>query len=424
MEQVNIALDIYSIVICIIMGAYLFWRGISERQNRYFFGFCVSYVLLILGDMTDWICSGVDRPEYSIALQAGQFMYYFILAPTMYFFIQYICTYLSDKVKVSEIYLRIIVVMCIFHGAGAILTPFTGLYYVISENNEYTRGDFVFLASILPVTMYLIVLIMAVRYRKVLQRRIVAALVSYSILPLIGQVIQNMFRGVGALIPAITLAMLLIFINLQQDIEVENEKQKRELLEARSSIMLSQIQPHFLYNVLAIIRRLCDQDPQSARKCIENFSVFLRANMESLTRNLPQPFENELEHTRCYLELEKQRFGDMLSVVYDIRTVDFCIPALTLQPIVENAVRHGIRKNEEGGTVTIRTVEEESRYLVVVEDDGRGFYSVQKQEDSPHIGIENVRMRLTALCRGTIMIESEKGKGTKVTMKIPKGGSE
>ncbi len=422
MEQINVALDIYSIVICIIMGTYLLWRGMSKRQNRYFFGFCVFYVLFILGDLTDWICSGVDRPAYCVTLQVGQLLYYFVLAPAMYCFIQYICIYLSDKVVVSKIYSRIVAVLCILHGAGAVLTPFTGLYYVITENNEYMRGDFIFLASILPGTMYLLILIMAVRYRKALQVRVVIALTSYGILPLIGQLIQNIFRGAGTLIPAITLAILFIFISIQMDIEVENEKQKRELAEAKSAIMLSQIQPHFLYNVLSIIRRLCDEDPQSARKCIEDFSIFLRANMDSLTQNLPQPFEKELEHTRSYLELEKQRFGDMLNVVYDVRTVDFCLPALVLQPIAENAVRHGIRKNEEGGTVRIRTMEKEENYLIIVEDDGPGFYHGPKRDNTPHIGIENVRMRLAAFCRGNLVIESKEGAGTKVTIEIPKGG--
>lgn len=421
MEQINMALDVYSIVICILMGSYLWSRGLSDKQNLYFFGFCMFYVLFILGDMTDWICSGVNRPAYSIALQAGQFLYYFILAPAMYCFAQYIYEYLSDKTEISRNYSRIITGACIFHMMGAVLTPFTGLYYVITEENEYMRGDFVLFASILPVVMYIIVFILAIRCRKVLQRRVIVALVSYSILPLIGQVIQNLVRGIGTLIPAITLALLLIFINIQQDRDVENEKQKRELAEARSAIMLSQIQPHFLYNVLSIIRSLCDKDPQSARKCIEDFSIFLRTNMESLTRKLPQPFEQELEHTRSYLELEKQRFGDMVKVVYDIKTTEFCLPALTLQPIVENAVRHGIRRNEKGGTVTIRTVEGKNNYQVIVEDNGPGFSGEVKVDTDSHIGIENVRMRLADLCSGRLTIESDIRSGTRITMEIPKG---
>ena len=127
------------------MATYLVWRGLKEKQNLYFFRFCISYILFILGDMTDWICSGVDKPAYSIALHAGQLLYYFILAPAMYYFIEYVCSYLSDRVEVSRLYSRTVAIVCIFHGVGAIVTPFTGLYYVITENNEYMRGILFFL---------------------------------------------------------------------------------------------------------------------------------------------------------------------------------------------------------------------------------------------------------------------------------------
>ncbi len=420
MYQINIATNIYSIIVCLILAFYLLGHNIADKKNRYFLSVCVFNILFILGDTTDWACQGFDRAWYPAALHTGQLLYYVILAPFMYCFAGYICTYISEKAPVSSNYRRIITGLCVLHLAGALITPFTGFYYVITDANEYMRGDFVFVASILPVSMYLIVMILALKYRKYLQPRVVAALLSYVFLPLVGQVIQNVFRGVGTLIPAITLSMLFIFVNIQLDRDIETEKQKRELAEAKTAVMLSQIQPHFLYNVLAVIRRLCEKDPQSAQESISAFSVFLRANMDSLTNNMPLPFEKELEHTESYLQLERQRFGDELKVVYDIETEDFCIPALTLQPIVENAVRHGIRRKEEGGTVTIHTVEQEKSFLVIVEDDGVGFETVAEYDQSSHIGIANVRMRLETLCKGSLKIESAVGQGTKVTMEIPK----
>lgn len=199
------------------------------------------------------------------------------------------------------------------------------------------------------------------------------------------------------------------------------EQQEKELTNARIDIMLSQIQPHFLYNSLTAIRRLCNVDPQKARECINDFSLFLRANMNSLTSKTPIPFEQEMKHTMSYLNLEQQRFHSRLQVVYDIKAREFDIPPLTLQPIVENAVRHGILKRTQGGTITIRSEGKKEKYCITVQDDGVGFEAdtyVKGKHD--HIGIANVRERLEAMCGGTLEIQSVPGEGTTATITIYK----
>ena len=196
---------------------------------------------------------------------------------------------------------------------------------------------------------------------------------------------------------------------------------ERKLNESRISIMLSQIQPHFLYNALAVISRLCDKDPAEAKKATINFSNYLRANMNLLERTEPIPFENELNHTICFLNLEKAMYGEALNVIYDIQTKNFKLPALTMQPIVENAIKHGIGKKEGGGTVTISTKETDSGYLVIITDDGVGFEQGKIADDGQqHIGINNVRLRLSAQCGGSLEIESKSGTGTTAAIIIPK----
>ena len=143
--------------------------------------------------------------------------------------------------------------------------------------------------------------------------------------------------------------------------------------------------------------------------------------MESLTDKSPILFEKELSHTQAYLQLEQQRFGNKLQVVYEIEAVDFSIPPLTLQPIAENAVRHGLMKKENGGTLRIASGENDNAFYITVSDDGVGFsQDSYKKGNSMHIGIANVRNRLQTLCRGTVQIQSEPGKGTAVTIYIPK----
>jgi len=118
--------------------------------------------------------------------------------------------------------------------------------------------------------------------------------------------------------------------------------------------------------------------------------------MDSLVLKEPIPFRTELEHAKVYLELEQLRFPDELHIDYDLRCMDFLIPALTLQPLAENAVRHGVRGKKSGeGTVTIATREYEDRFEVIVTDDGNGFDpDAIPQDDHTHIGLNNVRERL------------------------------
>jgi sensor histidine kinase YesM len=200
--------------------------------------------------------------------------------------------------------------------------------------------------------------------------------------------------------------------------ELENE-----LLQNQISLMLSQIRPHFLYNSLVAIQELCLIDPEVASEAVSEFSTYLRGNIDSLSIKNPVPFEKELRHVETYLSLEKRRFGKKLNVVYDISARDFFLPALTLQPVVENAVRHGVTKREEGGTVTIRSEGRETQIVITVIDDGVGFNADGNygQGDRLHVGIDNVRSRLASMCRGTLSIESKQGTGTTVVITIPRG---
>jgi len=206
-----------------------------------------------------------------------------------------------------------------------------------------------------------------------------------------------------------------------REMESKINRLEIELTDSKISILLSQIRPHFLYNSLIAIRELCLVDPKTASETVDEFSNYLRGNLDSLSISTPIPFDKELKHVQTYLSLEKKRFEERLNIVYDISEHDFLIPALTLQLIVENAVRHGITKREEGGTVTIKTEESESEIIITVTDDGVGFDS-SKQNDNPrNIGIKNAENRLAVMCNGTLKIDSVPDRGTKAVIKIPKG---
>ena len=207
-----------------------------------------------------------------------------------------------------------------------------------------------------------------------------------------------------------------------KNIEAEKRAMELKLQESHISIMLSQIQPHFLYNTLNSIYYLCETNPMRARSMVNSFAEYLRNNLSTLEATELVSFETELSHINTYLDIEKIRFEDTLEIEYDIQCIDFSLPVLTVQPIVENAVKHGTSKKRGGGKVMISTEQDKESYIITVSDTGCGFDPAKPQNDGKrHIGIENVRQRLSNMCGGSLTIESKVGVGTVAVIRIPKG---
>ena len=217
------------------------------------------------------------------------------------------------------------------------------------------------------------------------------------------------------------MAQLVLDLRRQFIESINYQKVQKELYEAKVGIMVSQIQPHFMYNALSSIAILCKLEPDTAYTATVTFSDYLRENMDSLKQTAPVPFTKELEHLKKYLYIEKLRFADKLNIIYDIQATDFEIPLLSIQPIVENAVKHGVGMKKKGGTVRISTRDTDSSYQICVCDDGVGFdVNEKKQDGRSHVGMENTRKRLKDMCHAEISVESTIGEGTTVTITIPK----
>lgn len=421
MITANIALDILGIILSLIPIVYLISNHrYQQKLNQYFLGVAVSNIFMIVGDLADWLIQDAAEPSVKLLLTLFTVMFYVASAFVLYFFAGYMGEYLKLPVRVKKLYLTVIAVVCGAQVFFAVISPFTDSIFYVSDRG-YQRGSLFIISQLIPLFCYILFTVLVIVYRKRLNWREVVFFLLYIFVPLGGGAIQMFLRGVAVVNIGVALALLFILVNIQFEHEITLRKQEKKLAELRIDIMLSQIQPHFLYNVLTGIRTLCEMDPIRAGESIVTFSKFLRANMESLTNKSPIPFEQELAHTRSYLYLEQQRFEDKLNIIYEINTTAFTIPPLTLQPIVENAVRHGIMKKKDGGILTIRSEETDGAYMVTVIDDGVGFSVEQrKTAEYAHIGIENVKNRLNALCGGTIEVQSEPQNGTTVTICVPK----
>ena len=211
--------------------------------------------------------------------------------------------------------------------------------------------------------------------------------------------------------------------SLEEDIKTEKNRVLEKELEnskMKINIMQNQISPHFVFNALSIIKSLLWEDRDKAEQSITDFSVYLRRNIESLRSTELIPFEKELEHIEAFLAIEKADETVDLTIEYDIEEKDFLIPPLSIEPVVENAVIHGISKLEHGALIKISSRCEQDRYIVSVIDNGRGF---DNKTEANGVGLENVRTRLKYQCDGILEIENSKA-GTVVRVIIPMGRKE
>jgi len=187
--------------------------------------------------------------------------------------------------------------------------------------------------------------------------------------------------------------------------------------------MQSQIQPHFLYNTLSSIRTVIKIDPDRAYDMLYDFTAYLRGSLKLLSAESRIKFDEELKNIQAYLNVEKIRLGKRLDIRMDIQDSNFMIPPLTIQPLVENAVKHGVfPKGKQGGYVAVKTWQTDEYHWISVADNGVGFAVGEIGEKSDAVGLVNLLYRIEHLVNGKIEIESTIGEGTLATVKIPKEG--
>lgn len=197
------------------------------------------------------------------------------------------------------------------------------------------------------------------------------------------------------------------------------EKLASDLNQSRIILAMSQIRAHFIFNVLNAISGMCKYDPQKADETVIRFARYLRGNIDVMQMDQNETFSATLRHLEDYIALEQIRFGDLLRFETDIEAENFKLPPLVLQPIVENAIKHGINPKPDGGTISLRTRQELHDVVITIEDDGVGF-DVSDLEKKDSVGLSNVRFRLNQMVQGSSMqILSTKGHGTTVIITIP-----
>ncbi|MBQ8086048.1 MAG: histidine kinase [Lachnospiraceae bacterium] len=230
------------------------------------------------------------------------------------------------------------------------------------------------------------------------------------------------FYGLLLIVIGTSVSALSMFLFILRDQMEHYVKEREENARAQASIMVLKMRPHFIYNTMTSIYYLCEQNPPKAMETIANFTTYLRKNFSAIAKNDTIPFKEELEHVHTYLAIEQTRFEDKLYVKFDTPHINFRIPPLTLQPIVENSVKYGVDPELDPLYITISTIETATGSEIIVTDTGPGFTETSKTNENdrePHIAISNIRERLSIMCNGNISFTANEDGGTVVKIWIP-----
>lgn len=420
MAYANFGIQCFSIAIMLLLLAGIRFDDKRESRGDFFIqAMLIGNCILLLSFMISWLLNGrAELTALIYALTCIKCGFAFVLG---FLYTAYIRQVIAEKGGAVPGLVRVIYLLCLTAFLLNVVSVFNHMYFSC-ENGVYARGPLLFLNQYLAFLVLMLDVILILEGGRALERRLKIILISYAVLPAASAVIQLILpMELDTICIGTTLSLCIIYMWIHVDRGRQIAEKEKELSEYRMSIMLSQIQPHFLYNTLAVIQDMCHGKAPEAEQTIIEFAEFLRGNLDSLSQHKPILFEKELRHTGNYLALERKRFGDLLNVEYDIRADQFRLPALSLQPIVENAVRYGVMQRENGGTVRISSAETEHAYTVTVTDDGVGYdVMVPKQDGRTHIGITNVRNRLETMCGGSLTIKSDPGRGTVAVITIPK----
>ena len=417
-SAVSIAIEI----VCLLVTLVLLYCVLADEKrslpvNRIFTAMLSANALLLLVDLPAWYFDGAAG--YDALLLADVIIGYAISYIETCLLSHYIACCISHKSAALRRFVR--AADCLTALAVALLLTFSlNKAYFYYEDGVYRRGSLYGMSQVIPLCILAANELVVLMNRKRLGVRYTVSLLSYGLLPAAAMLIQPYLTHTEITYTMPTLALLIVHVTVNTERSRLLVQREAELEKAKISLMLSQIKPHFLYNTLSTIGYLCEQNPAAANEMVTTFSKYLRYNMDSVTRESLIPFERELEHIEKYLLLEKFRYGEKLRLEYDISEKSFMLPMLTVQPLVENAVKHGVGGKKGGGTVAIRSFSDKDYFTVTVSDDGVGFDVCCAPELGAHSGISNSKARLKLQCRGTLDIESTIGEGTRATVRIPR----
>ena len=428
-ESINFSI-IGAALIIIVMGLWItaVVPGLDRWSKRFFLIYFLIFMLCCLSAIVEMIIRHyiVSEPVFYFLLLLENLLLSLPL-PMLTVFLLHYC---GENIRKSTL-LRTVLGLWAILFIVIVSAAFIDGFFHVTPENRYYRGPLYPLFLLPAIAIMLLNLAGTIKRRKQISHKVFLAFL-ITILPITAALIVSLFVDISPLIDISyilsTLAMYCFILSdqIEQDRlhqqEIANQQreianQQREIANQRSNIMVLQMRPHFIYNTLMSIYSLCKLDPLKARQITMDFTNYLRRNFNAVAIDSAIPFSDELEHTRAFLAVEQARHDNMLVVDWDTTFINFRMPPLTLQPIVENAVIHGMDPDSGPLSISIRTRRTDSGTEIIVEDNGPGFDP--SDESKPQTTLINIRQRLKLMCGGTLQIEQRSEGGTRVTIWVP-----
>ncbi len=392
----------------------------AERWNRRFYMiFFPILVAYIASDIIEQISFYYLGKDFWLLTKVGVFLESFFSSMLVPLLTVQILHYAGERVKKSLLF-RLEVFLWGTYLVLLVLTQFTDKIYYITEDNEYFRGPLYFLLLIPPALMTISNILYVIIRRDIFSRSQIKAFLVFLLIPLGCILIQMFSYGLLMVVIGTSIASLFMFGYLMTDVAAEQIRQQEENAKLKTETAVLQMRPHFIYNTMTSIYYLCEQDPQKAQKVTLDFTTYLRKNFNAIAKQDMIPFDEELVHTQAYLAVEQVRFEDTLFIEFDTPHTEFCLPPLTLQPLVENSVKYGVDpENSSPLNIRITTSRTDEGSFITIEDTGPGIDDAGNN-DQPHTALLNIQQRLALMCNGTLTIQNRpEGTGTIATIFIP-----
>ena len=395
--------------------------GLDRWSRRFFISYFIVFMLCCLSGIAEVILQFYVVPgEIFIVLLLLDSLLLSLPLLLLTAFLLHLC---GEDMQSSKLLHAMLGLWAVYAVLLASVPFIDGFIYITSEK-QYFRGPLYPLPLVPMIAALLLSFAGVVKRRAKLSRKVFHAFL-IAILPIAAALTVHLFIDVFPLIDvsyvlsALAMYSFILSDQIEQDRRRQREivRQQREIAHERLSVLVLQMRPHFIYNTLMSIHSLCRLNPRKAEQVTMDFTNYLRRNFNAIASDSAIPFSTELEHTRAYLAVEQARHEDMLAVEWDTTFTHFRLPPLTLQPIVENAVKHGMDPDGEPLHISIRTRRTDDGAEIVVEDTGPGFDP--KSESKPHTTLKNIQQRLQMMCNGEMTIAPRDGGGTVVRVTIP-----
>ena len=409
-----------ALLLLVLLGliAAISFPGLDKRSKLFFISSFSILTLSIIAYIIDLFI--YTNPNLAWVERIIAFIETFLPSVLMPFLTIYVLLCAKKSVRKSIIF-YINIALCATLFILLIITQFTDGIYYFTNDNEFVRGEWYWVLIAPMLALIALNLFEIIRERKLLDRKYFVAFLIYLLPLLVVMTLQTFVSVFIFIVVAVSISALSMFGIIMADQVEQYMHQQREIADQRASIAVLQMRPHFIYNTMTSIYYLCEQDPKKAQQVTLDFTTYLRKNFNAITGKEPIPFVEELEHTRAYLAVVKAQFEDNLLVEFDTPHTSFRLPPLTLQPLVENAVKYGMNiDSTEPLRVNVKTEKVEKGSLITVSDNGPGISNDDNGE--PHIALNNIRERLS-LINGTLTISSNEFGGTTIQLFIPNGNS-